>query len=588
MSALSPATRTSSSTASSKPAPQSARIVATARLVRAYARLVSGLVLFAFVLCHFGSHIVLIVSVPAAEAAFSVLMGFWLTGVGTVLLTAAFVVHVLNALWSIYIRRYLRMPAWEIAQIVLGLAIPPLILIHVIGTKIADDVYGTESSYASVLASHWLGPPLLWGAPSFVYLHIAAILAVWIHACIGLHFWLRPKRWYAPWLPVLATAAILIPALAIAGYISGGNQILRDAQDPDFVRELIQEAKVTPAIIAKVWHDIYVGFAVYAGLVLLPFIARAVRRLIHAIHRPPRLTHAIGRTMPILPGATVLETLRANGIAHASVCGGRARCSTCRIRVTDGLSALPEPAGLEATALSRIGANDGIRLACQLRPTSDISVMPLLTADATATYGLIRAGSEGSERQVTVMFIDLRGSTTLGEARMPYDVLFILNQFFDEMSKALATTGGHYSNFTGDGLMAIYGLDSANPRTSAVQALEGAREVLMRLDQVNARLKSDLKEPLRIGVGIHFGEAIVGAMGPPRSQIITAIGDTVNTTARLEGLTKDYNCAFILSQAAAQAAGLKLDEHDLHHATVKGRTGSIAFYALNEVPTPAR
>jgi adenylate cyclase len=161
MSALSPATRTSSSTASSKPAPQSARIVATARLVRAYARLVSGLVLFAFVLCHFGSHIVLIVSVPAAEAAFSVLMGFWLTGVGTVLLTAAFVVHVLNALWSIYIRRYLRMPAWEIAQIVLGLAIPPLILIHVIGTKIADDVYGTESSYASVLASHWLGPPLL-------------------------------------------------------------------------------------------------------------------------------------------------------------------------------------------------------------------------------------------------------------------------------------------------------------------------------------------------------------------------------------------------------------------------------------------
>jgi adenylate cyclase len=583
MTALSPATLVTPS----KPV-RSARIAAVARLIRAYARLVSGLVLFAFILCHFGSHIVLIVSVPAAQRAFGVLMWFWLTDAGALLLTAAFTVHVLNALWSIYIRRYLRMPAWEIAQIVLGLAIPPLIIIHLVGTKIADDFYGTDSTYASVLASHWLGPPLLWGAPSFVYLHMAAILTVWIHACIGLHFWLRTKRWYAAWLPALGTAAILIPALALAGYISGGNQILRDGQDPDFIKELIQETNVTPEVIAKVWHDIRIAFAIYAGLVLLPFAARLVRQLIHRIHRSPRLTHAVGRSMAILPGATVLETLRANGISHAAVCGGRARCTTCRIRVTDGLTALPEPAGLEATALSRIGANEGIRLACQLRPTSDISVLPLLTADASATYGLIRAGNEGSERQLTVMFLDLRGSTTLGEARMPYDVLYILNQFFDEMSKALATTGGHYSNFTGDGLMAIYGLDTADPKTSAAQALRGAREVLIRLDKVNARLKADLKEPLRIGVGIHFGEAIVGAMGPPGSQIITAIGDTVNTTARLEGLTKDYSCSLVLSQIAAQAAGLKLDGHQLHHATVKGRTGSIAFYALNEVPVPAR
>ena len=571
----------------SKPA-RTERIAGTARLVRAYARLVSGLVLMAFVLCHFGSHIFLIVSIPVAEQAFSVLMKFWLSGAGTALLATALAVHVVNALWSIYIRRYLRMPAWEIAQIALGLAIPLLIIIHVVGTKIADDYFGTDNSYSSVLASHWLGRPVLFGAPWFVYLHIAAILTVWIHACIGLHFWLRPKRWYAAWLPALATAAILIPALSIAGYISGGNQILRDAQDPDFVRDIIREANYSPDSIARAWQTIYITFAVYAGLVLLPFAARAVRGLIHRMYRAPRLTHAVGRTMRILPGATVLETLRANGIAHASVCGGRARCTTCRIRVTNGLNGLPEPLGLEATALSRIGANEGVRLACQLRPTADISVLPLLAADATATYGLIRAGAEGSERQLTVMFIDLRGSTTLGEARMPYDVLFILNQFFDEMSKALAATGGHYSNFTGDGLMAIYGLDTPDPKASAVQALRGASEVLMRLDQVNLRLKADLKEPLKIGVGIHFGEAIVGAMGPPRSQIITAIGDTVNTTARLEGLTKDYDCSVILSQSAAQAAGLNLDGHDLHHATVKGRTGSIAFYALKDVPKPRK
>jgi adenylate cyclase len=145
MTALSPATLVTPS----KPV-RSARVAAAARLIRSYARLVSGLVLFAFVLCHFGSHIVLIASVPAAQRAFGVLMWFWLTDAGSLLLTAAFTVHVLNALWSIYIRRYLRMPAWEVAQIALGLAIPPLIIIHLVGTKIADDFYGTDSCYGAL------------------------------------------------------------------------------------------------------------------------------------------------------------------------------------------------------------------------------------------------------------------------------------------------------------------------------------------------------------------------------------------------------------------------------------------------------
>src|SRR5204863_8020883 len=107
--------------------------------------------------------------------------------------------------------------------------------------------------------------------------------------------------------------------------------------------------------------------------------------------------------MPILPGATVLETLRENGIPHASVCGGRARCTTCRILVTKGLRNLPEPSGLEAKALARIGATPGMRLACQICPTADVSVMPLLAADARAADGMVRGWLEGSERLAPVM-----------------------------------------------------------------------------------------------------------------------------------------------------------------------------------------
>ena len=325
----------------------------------------------------------------------------------------------------------------------------------------------------------------------------------------------------------------------------------------------------------------YAGWSIYFGLVLLPFAARGIRGWYHRRRRPPMLAHAGGRSVPILPGATVLETLRENGIAHASVCGGRARCTTCRILVTKGLERLPAASGLEAIALERIGGTPGMRLACQIRPTADIAVMPLLAADAGAIDGTVRGGLEGRERPITVVFVDMRGSTTLGEAKLPYDVLFILNQFFHDMTKALVATNGHYSQFTGDGLMALYGLYEDDPTRGAADALRGAREMLAAVDQLNYRLRNDLKEPLRIGIGIHYGEAIVGAMGPPRSQIITAIGDTVNTCARLESLTKEFNCVMIVSRPAAEAGGLDIAGCDLRQAPVKGRMEPVEFYTLH-------
>ena len=128
--------------------------------------------------------------------------------------------------------------------------------------------------------------------------------------------------------------------------------------------------------------------------------------------------------------------------------------------------------------------------------------------------------------------------------------------------------------------MALYGLHAADPAAGAADAVRGARDMLARLDQLNYRLRGDLREPLRIGIGIHHSDAIVGAMGPPRSRIITAIGDTVNICARLESLTKDYGCTVILSRQAAEIAGLRLVGQELHQAPVKGRKEPVEFYAL--------
>ena len=100
--------------------------------------------------------------------------------------------------------------------------------------------------------------------------------------------------------------------------------------------------------------------------------------------------------------------------------------------------------------------------------------MPLVAANASAAQGAIRGGIEGSERLITVVFVDLRGSEILGKAKLPYDLLYILNQFFHEMTKALDATSGHYAQFAGDGLMALYGLHAKDPGVGAADALREA------------------------------------------------------------------------------------------------------------------
>ena len=548
---------------------------ANLRMWRARLRLISGLIMLAFVISHLTAHWFLLISVEDAETVLTALMSPWYTLLGTGILVAAFVVHYSNALWAIYIRRSLRITGWELAQVALGLCIPFLLMMHVVGTRIAQSALGVSIYYTNVFIGQWLHRP--WLAP----LQIIALLAVWIHACIGIHYWLRTKRWYPTWQPAFFIYGLLLPTLALAGYISGGNQVLRAASaDPDFVASAAADSNITPQVGAAADRIGNIGFGLALGFTLLPFAARAIREVVYRRRKPPILSYANGRSMPLLPGATVLETLRANGIPHASVCGGRARCTTCRVLVTKGLEQLPVPSGLEAKALARIGATSGMRLACQIRPTADIAVLPLLPADATAIDGSIRGGLEGSERLITILFADLRASTSLAEGKLPYDTLFTLNQFFYEMTQALLASNGHYSQFTGDGLMALYGLYAADPKSGPADAVRGAKQMLKRLDQLNYRLRSDLREPLRIGVGIHFSEAIVGAMGPPRSQVITAIGDAVNTCARLESLTKEYGCAVVISRQAAEAAGLSLDGQELHEAPVKGRREPVRFYAL--------
>src|SRR5215469_17141714 len=209
------------------------------RVWRARLRLISGLVMLAFVICHLTAHCFLLISVEDAESVLTALMYPWRTLLGTGILVAAFVVHYSNGLWSIYIRRSLRLNRWELAQLSLGLCIPFLLMIHVVGTRIAESTLDVSIYYNNVFIGQWLHRSWL------ATVQVIALVTVWIHACIGIHFWLHTKPWYPTWQAFFAGFGLLLPTLALAGYVTAGNQILREAKDPNYVKLSLEDSNLT-------------------------------------------------------------------------------------------------------------------------------------------------------------------------------------------------------------------------------------------------------------------------------------------------------------------------------------------------------
>jgi adenylate cyclase len=156
-----------------------------------------------------------------------------------------------------------------------------------------------------------------------------------------------------------------------------------------------------------------------------------------------------------------------------------------------------------------------------------------------------------------------------------------MNQFFAEMHAALRATGGYYAQFRGDGLLALYGLESSLA-SACRAAIQGAADMQTRIEHLNRTLANDLKEPLRIGIGIHAGIAIVGTMGPPAEPIYSAIGDMVNTAARFENATKAYGCTLVVSAEVLRQAGIEPGGSPEHQIRVRGKTERLAVYAVTD------
>src|SRR5260370_16697571 len=181
------------------------------------------------------------------------------------------------------------------------------------------------------------------------------------------------------------------------------------------------------------------------------------------------------------------------------------------------------------------------------------------------------------------MFADLYDFTTLAETRLPYDVVFILNRYFQEMGQVVEPDGGHVDKFIGDAVMALVGMEITTERV-CTQALSAARMMFERLDGLNTALADDLDAPLRMGIGIHVGPAVVGEIGYGRTRSLTAIGDTVNIASRLQTLSKAFGCELVVSDKLV--AGLELPNSPRHELPIHVRSPPLPLRTLPIAPHP--
>lgn len=530
-------------------------------------RLTSGLFLVVFVVCHLINHAAGLFGHEALAAGLSIFSAVWSNLPMQLLLLTVALVHMCLGLYAFFARKSLRkLPLPEITQLLLGLLIPPLLVIHVLGTAYAQAAYGLKADYIYILLVYFVFDP--WQGAQ----QVLVLLIAWTHGSLGIWYWLRLKPGFARWRDRLLALLIVFPLVALAGIVAAGREIIYLAGRSSWLNARIGEMNLPSEVqIDRIYALETNLLIVYAVLLVLTVGGRGLRWLIRGRSSQLKISYPGGRKVTVPLGTSILEASQLNGIAHASVCGGRGRCSTCRVRIIAGGRALPFAKPEEKRVLRGVNAPPDVRLACQTRPLASLEVEPLLAPGVGPGEAARRpAPRPGEEREIAVLFADIRGFTSISEAMLPYDVVFLLNRYFRAIAVALEGAGGHVDKFIGDGVMALFGLDDG-PDRACRQALQAAAAMGQAINDINRSLAHNLQQPLRIGIGIHVGTAVVGEMGYGAARALTAIGDTVNTASRLEQLTKEHQALMIASEEAVERAGLAKDRVKQATTPIRGR-----------------
>jgi adenylate cyclase len=279
----------------------------------------------------------------------------------------------------------------------------------------------------------------------------------------------------------------------------------------------------------------------------------------------------------------LLQASLRSGIPHTHVCGGQARCSTCRVLIVAGGAHCQPRNAREQEMADRLRFGPEIRLACQTTVTGDATVRRLvLDADDVEltdqlTLGALRR-QVGVERRVAVLFADIRGFTAFAERLPPYDVIHALNRYFHRVERIVRDRRGYVDNYMGDGLLAIFG--TASPETAPLDAVLAGLEMLEAVRQLRPYFEAVYRQSLRIGVGVHTGSVVLGSVGPPGHDRFTAIGDTVNFASRIEAATKATGTSLLVSSDTWAEVNTQVEARALEGIALPGRAHPCTLYEV--------
>lgn len=344
-------------------------------------RLATGVVLMAFVAGHLVNIALGLVSLETIDAGETYFMMPWQTRAGEALLFISALVHTFAGLQAILARRSLAMSATDVVQIVLALLVPPLLLAHIVFTRLTVAyIDGFFASYGLLLAVLWqIGP--LYGLQQLL-----VVLIIWTHGAIGIYsrLVLLPLwRWLGGFVLAIMFA---VPVLALLGFVAAGKAVLqRLATDANFQQsvhaDLAKIASVQPQL-----DRVADAFLIFYGVLAAAVLAALVLRALLGRRRTVTVAYDDGKVARARPGLTLLEISQLNGIPHAHVCSGRGRCGTCRVEVEAGAEHLSAMDILERRTLAIMHAGANVRLACQARLAGgEVRLTRLLPAFADAS-----------------------------------------------------------------------------------------------------------------------------------------------------------------------------------------------------------
>jgi class 3 adenylate cyclase/hemoglobin-like flavoprotein len=306
----------------------------------------------------------------------------------------------------------------------------------------------------------------------------------------------------------------------------------------------------------------------------------------------PKVVYFHERAVEDVPeGQTFLDVSIRNRIPHLHQCGGKGRCTTCRVQIMDGLCNVSSPNPVEQKVASQRGWDEFTRLACQARVRGDVVIRRLLdnaqdliVLDLNELKG--GAASEGKELDVAVLFADIRDFTAVSEQSLPYDVVHMLNRYFTAVGEPVINNNGLIDKYIGDGVLAVFGARDEAPGAACRNAVRAALGMLDATQRLGPAFEREFNAPLRIGVGIHFGPAILGRVGHPGKRQITVVGDTVNTASRIESMTKPLGASILLSESVVSQAPGVFQLGSPAETPLKGKVGYVSLYPCQGFSEP--